>query len=69
MILDLPLSVVVDITFNSAQRLVECSPQYRRVAARNIRQLIHGAPVYDRSLIKENLKDAVAHHRKYGRTK
>ena len=69
MILDIPLSVVIDVAFNSARRLVECSRQYRPVAAKNIRQLIHGAPVYDRRPIKEALKDAVAHHRKYGRGK
>lgn len=67
--MDLPLSVVVDIAFNAAERLVECSKDYRPIAARNIRQLIHGAPKYDRSLIKECLKDAVVHCRKYGRVK
>jgi len=67
--MDLPLSVVVDMTFNAAQRLVECGPGSRKSAARIIQQFIGAAPKHQRGHLKANLKDAVAHARQCGRFK
>ena len=61
--MDLPLSVVVGIAFNSARELVECSRESRPKAANIIRQFIGAAPQNQRRHIKSALRDAVAHYR------
>ena len=60
---NLPISVVSDIIFNSARRLVECSKSVRPVAARNVREFILAAPANMQGDIKNSFRDAVAHYR------
>tara|TARA_R110000868_G_scaffold139147_2_gene353889 strand:+ start:734 stop:937 length:204 start_codon:yes stop_codon:yes gene_type:complete len=64
--MDLPLSVVVDIAFNSAKQLVECSRETRPKAASIIRQFVGAAPQNQRRHIRSALRDAVAHYRFFG---
>ena len=61
--MDLPLSVVIDITFNQARQLLDCSRETRPKAASIIRQFVGAVPLNQRRHIKSTLRDAVAHYR------
>lgn len=61
--MDLPLSVVSDIVFDTSRRLLGCSRHVRPKAARTIRLFIEAAPDEMRGKIKKHFRDAVAHYR------